>query len=382
MREFLYGAELIARGAIAIGCNFFVGYPITPASSILQHMLSELPKVGGIGIQAEDEIASISMCIGAAMTGAKAMTATSGPGISLYSENIGLAIMGEVPLVIVDVMRLGPATGGATTVAQGDVQFLRWGTSGGYPIIALCPTSPGDCYTLIQRCFNLAERFRTPVFLAADKEVVATQATVETDMLPLLPAEERVAAAPGAAYLPYDVPTAAGVPAFVPLGSSEHLMRLTTSTHDERGMLTKNPEKVAQLNQRLYAKIQAHASELELVHYDCQEGARVLIISYGITARAMQEAVNQARARGARVSQLVIHSLWPLPEGALRRALAAHEQIVVAELNHGQYRTEIERVAGSLARRPHVAGLHRVDGEMITPQQILGAIEGRIGCQQ
>ena len=128
MREFIDGAEAIARGALDAGCNFFAGYPITPASPILLHMLRELPKVGGVGIQGEDEIASISMCIGAAMAGSKAMTATSGPGISLYSENIGMAIMGEVPLVIVDVQRLGPATGGATSVAQGDVQFIRWVT--------------------------------------------------------------------------------------------------------------------------------------------------------------------------------------------------------------------------------------------------------------
>ncbi len=145
MREFMDGAEAISRGAIDAGCNFFAGYPITPATPILLHMLRELPKVGGVGIQAEDEIGSISMAIGAAMTGAHAMTASSGPGLSLYSENIGLAIMGETPLVIVDVMRLGPATGGATTVSQGDVQFLRWGTSGGYPIIALCPTDLAEC---------------------------------------------------------------------------------------------------------------------------------------------------------------------------------------------------------------------------------------------
>src|SRR5512143_952437 len=178
MREFIDGAEAIARGALAAGCNFFAGYPITPATPILLRMLRELPKVGGVGIQGGDEMASLGKCIGAGMTGAKAMTATSGPGLSLYSENIGLAIMGEVPLVIVDVMRLGPATGGATTVSQGDVQFLRWVTSGGFPIIALCPTNAPECYTLTQRCFNLAEKYRTPVFLATDKETVMTQSAI------------------------------------------------------------------------------------------------------------------------------------------------------------------------------------------------------------
>ncbi len=140
-REYVDGATAIVRGAIDAGCTFFAGYPITPASGILMAMMRELPKVGGVAMQGEDEIASMGMCLGAAMAGSKAMTATSGPGMSLYSENIGLAIMGEVPLVVVDVQRLGPATGGATTVAQGDVQFVRWGTAGGYPVIVLAPSS-------------------------------------------------------------------------------------------------------------------------------------------------------------------------------------------------------------------------------------------------
>ena len=154
-REFSDGATAIVRGALAAGCDFFAGYPITPASPILMMMLRDLPARGGIGMQGEDEIASIGMCIGAAMTGARAMTATAGPGISLYSENIGLAVMGEVPLVIVDVQRLGPATGGATTVGQGDAQFARWGTAGGWPVIALAPSSLADCYTLTRRAFDL-----------------------------------------------------------------------------------------------------------------------------------------------------------------------------------------------------------------------------------
>ncbi|MGD2114710.1 MAG: pyruvate flavodoxin/ferredoxin oxidoreductase, partial [Acidobacteriota bacterium] len=153
MRELTDGSTAIVRGALAAGCSFFAGYPITPASSILMAMLSELPKAGGVAIQGEDEIASLGMCIGAAMGGARAMTATSGPGISLYSENVGLALQGEVPLVIVDVQRLGPGTGGATTVSQGDVQFVRWGTAGGYPVIVLAPSSIPECYALTMKAF-------------------------------------------------------------------------------------------------------------------------------------------------------------------------------------------------------------------------------------
>ncbi|MBI5878888.1 MAG: pyruvate flavodoxin/ferredoxin oxidoreductase [Chloroflexi bacterium] len=376
MYEFIDGAELIARGAIDIGCDFFAGYPITPASPILIHMLRELPKVGGVGIQAEDEIASISMTIGAAMTGARAMTATAGPGISLYSENIGLALMGEVPLVIVDVQRLGPATGGATTVAQGDVQFLRWSTSGGYPVIALCPSDAAECYTLTQHAFNLAERFRTPVFLATDKETVMTQGTLDTDaaLKHLTPERRtRTVAAPGS-FLPYPLTEPATAPPFAAIGDAQNIVRFTTSTHDERGMLTKKPEKVERLNNHLYEKIRAHAAEIEMVRYDPQDGAETLVVSFGITARSMQEAVADARADGQRVSQLIVQSLWPVPENALRRALAAHRRIVVPELNHGQYRLEIERIAYALDPRPAVSGVNRVDGELIAPRQIQDAL--------
>ncbi len=376
MYEFIDGAELIARGAIDIGCDFFAGYPITPASPILTYMLRALPKVGGIGIEAEDEIGSISMTIGAAVTGARAMTATSGPGISLYSENVGLAIMGEVPLVIVDVQRLGPATGGATTVAQGDVQFLRWCTSGGYPIIALCPSDAAECYTLIQRCFNLAEQYRTPVFLATDKETVMTQAAIDTDtgLERLAPVKRTYTTAAPGAFLPYPLGEPAATPAFAAFGDADNFVRFTGSSHDERGMLTKKSETVARLNEHLLEKVQAHAAELEMVRYDPQEGAETLVIAFGISARSMQEAVVSARSRGRRVSQLIVQSLWPVPALALRRALSDHRRVVVPELNHGQYRLEIERIAYALDPRPEVVGVNRVDGELITPQQIQDAL--------
>jgi 2-oxoglutarate ferredoxin oxidoreductase subunit alpha len=369
MREFIDGAEAIARGALAAGCNFFAGYPITPATPILLRMLRELPKTGGVGIQGEDEIASIGMCLGAAMAGAKAMTATSGPGISLYSENIGLAITGEVPLVIVDVMRLGPATGGATTVSQGDVQFLRWVTSGGFPILALCPSSIAECYVLTQRAFNLAEKFRTPVFIATDKEMVSAQQSVETDAFERLDIVNRVYAPADVEFVPYQTKKLADVPVFAPIGG-EHLTRFTGSMHDERGMLTKKTSAVNKTSRHLWQKIEAHRDELEFTRLDAQDGAATLIVSYGVTARSATEAVRRARAAGKPVSSLIVQSLWPVPENALRNALRGSARVIVPELNFGQYRVEIERVALSLEPRPQVIGANRVDGELITPQEI------------
>ncbi len=400
-KEYVDGATAVARGALAAGCDFFAGYPITPATPILLHMLNELPKVGGVGIEAEDEIGAISMCIGAAMAGARPMTATSGPGISLYSENIGLAIMGEVPLVIVDVMRMGPATGGATTPAQGDIQFIRWGTSGGYPIIALAPSSVAECYTLTMRAFDLAERFRTPVFILVDKEMNYAMATVDiheyvdvpVGQRPLVPQQVpepavvdgvRVNAVTGQpdprlrpeeTYLPYDWDPIDAVPPTSPFGGP-HITRFTTSSHDEHGFLTKDPEKVRRLNDHLRLKILRHRHEMEFGIPDVQEGAETLFLSFGTTARAMREAVDRARAQGKAVSGLTLHTLWPVPERLILEAVAGHERVIVAELNHGQYVREIERLMYREARRtqtlpPEVLSLTRADGELIMPEQFL-----------
>jgi 2-oxoglutarate ferredoxin oxidoreductase subunit alpha len=368
MREFTDGSTAIVRGALDAGCTFFAGYPITPASPILMQMIRELPKVGGVAVQGEDEIASIGMCIGATLSGARAMTATSGPGLSLYSENIGLAIIGEVPLVIVDVQRLGPATGGATTVGQGDVQFARWGTAGGYPIVVLAPSSVAECYSLTRRAFDLAERFRCPVFLLSDKELNMTTTTVDVASYET-PAVRARGALP-ANETPYRYIPPDDVPPLAQYGG-DGLVRFTGSTHDERALITKAPVKVAQLNEHLRAKIEDHLDEIEQVVHDAQPGATTLFVSYGITAGAMREAVARLRAAGRVVSALTVQSLWPVPERAIRAALAdGITRVVVAELNHGQYRREIERLAGGV----DVMGIHRVDGELIAPEQFQSAL--------
>ena len=367
MREFTDGSAAIVRGALDAGCTFFAGYPITPASPILMQMMRELPKVNGVAVQGEDEIASIGMCIGATLAGARSMTATSGPGLSLYSENVGLAIMGEVPLVIVDVQRLGPATGGATTVGQGDVQFARWGTAGGYPIVALAPSSVAECYAMTRRAFDLAERFRCPVFLLTDKELNMTTTTVELDAYETPTVRGRTILA--ANEPPYRYVPAAAVPPIAQYGH-DGLVRFTGSTHDERAIITKAPVKVAELNEHLRAKIEDHVDEIELCVEDAQPGATTLFVSYGITAGAMREAVTRLRAWGKPVSALTVQSLWPVPERRIRAALAGIDRVVVAELNHGQYRREIER----LSKAADVFGLHRVDGELISPEAFMEAV--------
>ena len=368
-KEFIDGNEAIARAAIDAGCNFFAGYPITPATSILLHMTRALPKVGGVAIQAEDEIASIGICIGAAMTAARVMTATSGPGISLYSENIGLAIMGEVPLVIVDVQRMGPATGAATTSAQGDIQFLRWSTSGGYPVIVLAPTSVIDSYNLTLKAFDLAERFRTPVFLAIDKEIGLTKATVEWDAVAPVPVRERRLADPDKEFILGRISGLSDVPPMSPFGGT-HVLRFTTSTHDEFGHITKDPQQIQKLNEHLSVKIEDHADEIAMVKKDIQDQADSLIISYGIVARSVEDAVEKIRRRGGKVSSLTIYSLFPVPENTIRSALETAHKILVPELNQGQYRREIER---NCKNGQEIIGINRLDGGLISPAEIMTA---------
>lgn len=295
------------------------------------------------------------------------MTATSGPGISLYSENIGLAIMGEVPLVIINCQRLGPATGGATTVSQGDIQFMRWGTSGGYPIIVLAPASIKECYTLTKKAFDLSERFRVPVILATDKEMVSTNVTVTAESLEDIPVRQRPLAPSNGSFIPYQTQALDQVPKMSPFGGP-HLLRFTTSSHDKHGYLTKNTQDIEHLNNHLYQKICRHLDEISMAEATHASGSNTLVIGYGIVASAILSAAKIANQGSNKVSTLIIRSLWPVPEEAIREALEGYKYLIVPELNHGQYRREIERLASP---DQLIIGLNKNNGELITPEEIL-----------
>jgi 2-oxoglutarate/2-oxoacid ferredoxin oxidoreductase subunit alpha len=366
-RVFISGAQAISLAAIDAGCNFFAGYPITPATDILLYMIRELPKVGGVAIQAEDEIAAAGFCIGSAMAGCRVLTATSGPGISLYSENIGLAIMGEVPMVIVDVQRMGPATGGATTVAQGDIQFLRWGTSGGFPVIVLSPSNVSDCYNLTMRAFDMAERFRTPVFLATDKETALSMSTTAISEFVKVEVRERRIVDDTDVFVPYKGDSEFRVPAMSHYGGA-HILRFTGSTHDEHGQLTKVSANVGKLNQRLAAKIDDYSDEIFLIENDLIPEADILIISYGAVSPSAKKAVLSARENGLRVSGMVLKTLWPVPEKPILDALHGVKRVIVPELNLGQYRREIERLSKA---GQEIIGINRIDGDLISSEEIL-----------
>jgi len=365
--EFLEGNEAIARGAMKANCNFFAGYPITPSSSILQHMLNLVPESGGIAVQAEDEIASIGFCIGAAMAGSKVLTATSGPGISLYSENIGLALIGETPMVIVNVQRQGPATGSATKGAEGDIQFTRWCTSGGLPVIVLSPATVGEAYELTYRAFNLSEQYRVPVFLLTNKEIGLTRESVDLEAIELPSLVERKRAAIDEEYLPHYFGQPSEVPVFSEFGG-EHIARFTTSTHDKAGFLATSPPLIQEMIDHYAAKVDEAADELALVKEDFQDGADTLIISYGITSRSAAVAVREARSMGARISALSLQTLYPVPRKALVCAMDGISKIIVPEMNMGQYILEVERLAPAGVE---IIGVNKMDTTLISPDEIL-----------
>jgi len=366
-KEFLEGNEAIARAAIKAGCTFFAGYPITPSSSILHYMLEWLPQNGGMGIQAEDEIASMGFCIAAAMTGRKVLTATSGPGISLYSENIGLAVMGETPLVIVNVQRQGPATGSATKGAEGDIQFTRWVTSGGLPVIALSPASVAEAYELTFRAFNYSEKYRTPVFVLTSKEIGVTRESVDLSGIKLPPLINRTKTGKVDEYRPHYFEKRTDIPPVSDFGG-ENITRYTTSTHDKDAYLTTSPALIQEMIDHYKEKIDAATDEIALYKEDFQEGAETLIISYGIISRSAKAAVHKARQNGKKVSSLTLQTLFPVPGKGIKNALKNIRKVIVPEMNMGQYILEIQRLACGSAE---VVGVNKMDTTLISPDMIL-----------
>jgi 2-oxoglutarate ferredoxin oxidoreductase subunit alpha len=356
------GNEAIAWGAVASGCKFFAGYPITPATTIYSNMLRLLPPAGGICMQGEDEIASIGFCLGASMTGLKVMTATSGPGISLCSEQISFAIGSEIPIVIVDVQRLGPSNGSATKGADGDIQFLRWGNSGGLPPIVLAPVDVKDCLVLTMEAFNLAEEYRCPVFIASNKEISMTKETVDLNALVRPAVRERRLAAEDKPYLPFEVSDGSLTPAFLGMGGNR-LVRTTSSTHGPEGYITIDPEQITRNQDRLLKKIEAAVNGFTFFDELQVKGSDTLVITYGVTARAARCAVQTVGSNQRSASLLVLKTLWPVPERLIRETAAPYSRIVVVEMNVGQYVREIER----LLPGKEIRFLGRMNGSLIKP---------------
>jgi len=366
----LQGNEAVVEGALYAGCRFFAGYPITPATEISEVMSWRLPGVGGTFIQMEDEIASMGAVIGASLAGAKSMTATSGPGFSLMQENLGFACVAEVPCVIVNVMRGGPSTGLPTMVSQGDVMQARWGTHGDHPIIVLAVSTTRDCFDLTVKAFNLSEKYRTPVIILSDEVVAHTREKIVLPPAEAIEVVDRVRpTVPPEWYIPYE-DTASGVPPMGTFGDG-YRYHVTGLIHDVRGFPTERPDEIEPFLSRLFRKINQHFSDIMMVHEEQTDDADLLVVAYGSVARAARRAVKEARQRGLKAGLLQLITLWPFPRRLLEPHLRKVRAVLVPELNMGQISREVKRVNQGMTR---VETLNRIDGNLITPGEILEKI--------
>jgi 2-oxoglutarate ferredoxin oxidoreductase subunit alpha len=370
--QFVQGDVAYAYGALLAGCTYFAGYPITPATETAEILARLMPRIGGTCIQMEDEIASLSAVIGAAWTGAKAMTATSGPGFSLMQESIGYACMTETPCVIVDVQRSGPSTGQPTESSQGDVMQARWGTHGDHEIIALAPSNVQECLDLTIDCFNLAERFRNPVILLTDGDVGHMRERCVIPDRECYDVEHRAPPPEDKdAYVPFEG-DGNGIPRVANFGLGYHTY-VTGLTHDPTGLpSTDDADKHTRLVTRLVDKIASKREEIVRVETDIEEGAKVGLLSYGITSRPVQGAVRMLREKGVAVSVMRLITIWPFANRQVAEFAGSVDHMLVPEMNLGQVLHPAREAAeGQCTVEP----LSKIGGVMHDPYEIMTAVE-------
>ncbi len=371
--KLMQGNEACLEGAIAAGMRFFAGYPITPSTEIAEGASEKLPIVGGKFIQMEDEIGSIAAAIGGSLAGLKAMTATSGPGMSLKLENIGYASLTEIPCVIVNVQRGGPSTGLPTSPAQGDIMQARWGTHGDHPVIALYPASVSEIYSVTVTAFNMAEKYRMPVILLLDEVIAHMREKVE------LPDAEQLQIVNRAKptvkpenYLPYKADPNGGVPEMPAFGEG-YRYHVTGLIHSENGFPSNNAQVTSTLLNRLMKKIENNLDDIIRYQEEGTKDAEIVLVAFGSTSRSAKSAMDAAREQGIPVGLFRPVTIWPFAEDKIKEIAAKAKTIIVPEMNLGQYRLEVER---AVAGKCNVVGINRADGEIITPEDILEKIKG------
>lgn len=368
--HFMNGDAACCEGALAVGARFAAGYPITPSTEIVERFAARVPAVGGIFIQMEDELAASIALQGGVWAGAKAFTVTSGPGFSLMMEHIGYAAMTETPCVFVDVQRGGPSTGLPTLPAQGDMMQARFGSHGDYGTIAICPSSPQECFDLTIRAFNLAEKYRTPVMFMMDECVGhMTEKVVipPADQLEVHP-RRHTTKPPGEFHLFEPGPDL--VPDMAHAGEGYDI-HVTGLTHNEIGYAELTVARQDKLVRRLQEKLTNGIDDISMYELDDADGADVIVVSYGITARVAQRAVQMAEAEGIKVGRLRLITVWPFPEQLIRDLAGKVKALVVPELNLGQVSLEVERcAAGKCATIP----VTHAGGSVHKPEVILDAI--------
>jgi len=369
--SFLQGNEACLEAALVAGVRFYAGYPITPSSEIAAVAAEKFPMYGGKFIQMEDEISSMATIIGASMAGSKCLTATSGPGFSLKQENIGYAVINEVPCLIVNVQRAGPSTGLPTQVSQGDVMQSRWGTHGDHPIIVLSPSSVQEVVETTILAVNFSEKYRTPVILLLDETVGHMREKVVLPLESEIKIEERPkATVKPEDYKPFDDEFGL-VPPFAEFGSDYRYI-ITGLTHDKNGFPTTNPEEVTALLDRLHNKIYKNLDDIIRVKKFNTDDADILLISYGTPTRSCIGAMEKAREKGRKVGVLQLITIWPFCDDIINKLAEKIKKIFVVELNMGQIVLEVERAVSGKAE---VKGILKYDGGFISPEEIIKGIE-------
>ncbi|HZK10212.1 MAG TPA: 2-oxoacid:acceptor oxidoreductase subunit alpha [Clostridia bacterium] len=361
----MQGNEASVRGALYAGMSFYSGYPITPSTEIAEISAELLPKVGGTFIQMEDEIAGIATAIGASIAGRKVMTATSGPGFTLKQENLGFAVMAEIPLVIINVQRGGPSTGLPTQSAQGDVMQAKWGTHGDSAIIALTPNSVTETFYLTVRAFNLAEKYRTPVILLTDEIIGHAREKIILPKPGDIEIYNRLTPKEDQPYRPYGVEEGDIVPRFAPFGTG-HRYNITGLFHDEQGFPSNSQENAKNMLQRIHNKLADEA----IIDYEslyCDD-AEFVFLAYGSTSRSALAGIKQLRSEGYKVGLFRPITLWPSPEKAIKKLASHVGEICVAEMNLGQYSLEVQRIAQGSTKVSHMG---RANGEILLPEEFV-----------
>jgi len=368
-REVLQGNIIAAKAAVAAGCNFFAGYPITPSSEIAQYMSLELPRLGHDFIQMEDEIASLGACIGASLAGKKVLTATSGPGFSLMQEQLGMAVMAEIPLVIINVMRGGPSTGLPTKPAQSDMMQARWGTHGDHPIIVLYPAFAREIYCETIRAFNLSEQFWNPVIVLLDEVIakahedisipdqkdISIYTSKETEVEDLNIYDRAIGENPPR------VDFFKGYP-----------IHIDGLEHDKHGWPTTDPDTVDRMQTLRMQKIYHYLDEIITYKEYYMDDAEIMIFSFGVSARSALAAVKIAREQGIKLGLFQAKTVWPFPKIVLRERFKRIKKVLTVELNMGQMKYEIERVAPDDVEKK---ALLRANGIPFTPLEIIAAVK-------
>lgn len=368
----LQGNQAVVEGAIAAGVKFFAGYPITPSTEVAESLAEKLPKNGGKFIQMEDEIASMGAVIGASLTGKKVMTATSGPGFSLKQELIGYACAAEIPLVIVNVQRVGPSTGQPTSPSQGDVMQARWGTHGDHWLIALTPASVPECFELTLRAYALSEKYRVPVILLMDEVIGHMREKIELpDDYSDFPQAERKqpdCAPEGFKAYATDESLVPAMPAF----GSGYRWHVTGLVHDETGFPKGTPAATLAAANRQRAKLENNLDDIVQVENYRMEDADFAVVAFGGAARTAYETVDMARAEGLKVGLVRPVTIWPFAEAQMKELAGRVKGILVHELNCGQYVHEVERAVNG---KVPVSLYAKYDNEPATPAQLLEEVK-------